>query len=255
MPNLFRAATSLLVLVVVLAAAAAAAAAEDRIELHSRPGIIQPILYVPASAPVASAILFPGGGGVIAGVRNNFLMRVRGEFAAQGISVAVIDVPSDHAEAVNDYRAGADAAADAAAVVAFLKTKAAGPVWLIGTSRGSISAANAAARLGPSQIGGVVLTSSVWSGGMDLVPLTPIAVPILIVHNRDDQCRHSPVGGAAPALAALTNAPAKELLLVSGGDNRGDPCGALSHHGYLGIENQVVPPTIAWIKSHPAQGH
>ena len=251
MPNLFRAAAWLLVFVL----AAGHAAAEDRIELHSRPGIIQPILYVPASTPVASAVLFPGGGGVIAGVRNNFLMRVRGEFAAQGISVAVIDVPSDHADAGNGYRASADAAADVAAVVAFLKAKAAVPVWLIGTSRGSISAANAAARLGPSQIGGVVLTSSVWSGGMDLVPLTPIAVPTLIVHNRDDQCRHSPVGGAAPALAALTNAPAKELLLVSGGDSRGDPCGALSHHGYLGIENQVVTPVVAWIKSHNAPAH
>lgn len=251
MPNLFRAAVWLLVLVL----AAGHAAAEDRIELHSRPGIVQPILYLPASAPVASAVLFPGGGGVIAGVRNNFLMRVRGEFAAQGISVAVIDVPSDHAEAANGYRASADAAADVAAVVAFLKTKAAVPVWLIGTSRGSISAANAAARLGPAQIGGIVLTSSVWSGGMDLVPLTPITVPTLIVHNRDDQCRHSPASGAAPALAALTNAPAKELLLVSGGDSRGDPCGALSHHGYLGIENQVVPPTIAWIKSHNAPAH
>lgn len=251
MPNLFRAAVWLLVLVL----AAGSAAAEDRIELHSRPGIVQPILYVPASAPVASAVLFPGGGGVIAGVRNNFLMRVRGEFATQGISVAVIDVPSDHADAGNGYRAGADAAADVAAVVAFLKTKAAVPVWLIGTSRGSISAANAAARLGPSQIDGVVLTSSVWNGGMDLVPLTPIVVPTLIVHNRDDQCRHSPVSGAAPALVTLTNASAKELLLVSGGDSRGDPCGALSHHGYLGIENQVMAPVVAWIKSHNAPAH
>lgn len=251
--GLFRTAVSLLAFAAVLTAGRAAA--EDRVELHSRPGIVQPILYLPAPAPIASAVLFPGGGGVIAGVRNNFLMRVRGEFAAQGISAAVIDVPSDRTDAANDYRAGADAAADAAAVVAFLKTKADVPVWLIGTSRGSISAANAAARLGPSQIGGVVLTSAVWSGGMDLVPLTPVAVPTLIVHNRDDQCRHSPVGGAAPALAALTNAPAKELLLVSGGDDRADPCGGLSHHGYLGIENQVVPPMIAWIKSHNPLAH
>jgi len=253
MPNLFRAAVSLLAFVAVLTAGRAAA--EDRIQLPSRPGVVQPILYQPASAPIASVVLFPGGGGVIAGVRNNFLLRVRGDLAAQGISVAVIDVPSDHAEADNDYRAGADAAADAASVVVFLKTKAAVPVWLIGTSRGSISAANAAARLGPSQVNGVVLTSSVWTGGMDLVPLTPIAVPTLIVHNRDDQCRHSPVNGAAPALATLTNAPARDLLLVSGGESRSDPCGALSHHGYLGIENQVVPPMIAWIKSHNAPAH
>lgn len=254
MPNLFRAAAvSLLAFVAMLAAGRAAA--EDRIELHSRPGVVQPILYLPASAPVASAVLFPGGRGVIASERNNFLLRIRGAFAGEGISIAVIDVPSDRIDAANEFRASADAAADVAAVVAFLRTKARVPVWLIGTSRGSIAVANVAARLGPSQIGGVVLTSAVWNGGMNLVPLAPIAVPTLIVHNRDDQCRHSPVSGAAPALAALTNAPAKELLLVSGGDNRTDPCGGLSTHGYLSIENQVVPPMIAWIKSHNAPAH
>ncbi|MGH7007885.1 MAG: hypothetical protein ACRED7_05750 [Stellaceae bacterium] len=253
MPNLFRAAVSLLAFVAMLAAGRALA--EDRIELHSRPGVVQPILYAPASAPIASVVLFPGGRGVIAEVQNNFLLRVRGEFAAQGISVAVIDVPSDHAVANPEYRASADAAADVAAVVAFLKAKAASPVWLVGTSRGSISAANAAARLGPSQVGGIVLTSSVWNGGMRFVSLSQIAVPTLIVHNRDDHCGQSPVAGAAPALATLTNAPVKELLLVSGGDEKRDPCGALSTHGYLGIENQVVPPMIAWIKSHNAPAH
>ncbi|MGH6969140.1 MAG: hypothetical protein ACREEN_08565, partial [Stellaceae bacterium] len=79
------------------------AAAEDRIELHSRPGVTQPILYLPAASPVASAVLFPGGGGNIAVERNNFLLRVRGAFAAQGISVAAMDVPSDHAEATNHF--------------------------------------------------------------------------------------------------------------------------------------------------------
>lgn len=253
MSGLFRTAVSLLAFATVLTAGRAAA--EDRVELHSRPGIVQPILYLPASSPVASVVLFPGGPGVVANVQNNFLLRVRGEFPAQGINVAVIDVPSDHAVATPEYRASADAAADVAAVVAFLKAKTAVPVWLVGTSRGSISAANAAARLGPSQVSGAVLTSSVWSGGMRFVSLSQIAVPTLIVHNRDDHCGQSPVDGATPALAELTHAPAKELILVSGGSEKRDPCGALSTHGYLGIENQVVPPMIAWIKGHNALSH
>ena len=251
MPNRFRAAVSLLVFGIVLTAGGAAA--EDRIELHSRPGIVQPILYVSASAPVASVVLFPGGVGVISVTQGNFLLRVRGEFAAQNISVAVIDAPSDHSGGLpNDYRVGADAAQDLAAVVAFLKSKAAAPVWLVGTSRGSISAGNGAVRLGPSQIGGVVLTSSVWNQGMDLVPLGSIAVPTLIVHNRDDGCRQAPPAGAEPALAALTAAPARQLVFVSGGIAKSNPCGGLSTHGYYGVENQVVPIVIAWIKSHGA---
>ncbi|MGH6976696.1 MAG: hypothetical protein ACREED_06695 [Stellaceae bacterium] len=253
MQSLFRAVVWLLAFVAVLAVGRAAA--EDRVEFHSRPGVVQPILYLPAPSPVASVVLFPGGRGVIAGEQNNFLLRIRGEFVVEGISVAVIDAPSDRTDATAQFRASADAVTDAAAVVAFLKAKAAVPVWLVGTSRGSISAANAAAHLGPSQVNGVVLTSSVWNGGMRFVSLSQIAGPTLIIHNRDDHCSQSPAGGATQALAELTNAPAKDLILVSGGNEKRDPCGALSTHGYLGIENQVTPPMIAWIKSRNTPAH
>lgn len=225
-------------------------AAEDRVEPHSRPGVTLPILFQPAAAPVASVVLLPGGAGIIAMVEHNFLLRVRSEFSAQGISTAIIDAPSDQGGRLStDYRTSAEAAQDLAMVIAFLKSKAAAPVWLVGTNRGSISAANGAARLGPSQVSGLVLTSSVWNG-VDRVPLASIAVPTLIVHNRDDGCRQSPSGGAEPALASLTAAPAKQLVFVSRGIAHGNPCGALSAHGYYGIERQVVPIVIAWIKSH-----
>ena len=129
----------------------------------------------------------------------------------------------------------------------FLKSKADVPVWLIGTSRGSVSAASAAAQL-PQQVSGVVLTSSVWSGTTSA--LGQIAMPTLIVHNRDDGCSASPFAGTEAAMAQLTRAPAKELLAVSGGSLRGNPCDAISPHGYYQIEDKVVPPVIAWIKSH-----
>ncbi len=238
-------------LVAVLAAIAGRhAAAEISVNLSARPGVTQPILYAAAASPIASVILFPGGSGVIAEIQGNFLLRVRGEFVDQGISVAVIDAPSDRAHDTERYRASPEAAADTAAVVAFLKQKVQAPVWLIGTSRGSVSAANGAARLGPSQVGGLILTSSVWDTGMRLVSLGSIAVPTMIVHNRDDGCNESPPSGAESALALLSNAPAKDLVLVSGGIPRGNPCGAMSAHGYYGIENQVVPVVIAWIKHH-----
>jgi hypothetical protein len=48
----------------------------------------------------------------------------------------------------------------------------------------------------------------------------------------------------------MTDAPVKELVLVSGGSLQGDPCEARSPHGYFGIENQVVPVMIQWIKAH-----
>jgi pimeloyl-ACP methyl ester carboxylesterase len=243
------------IVVAVLAAfvmcAAGGASAEDRLSLPSRPGVTVGIWFQPASSPpVASVLLFAGGNGAINAIPGNFLLRVRNSFAQQGINVAAIDAPSDRGTADRPYRASAEAAADMAAVIAFLKQKAAVPVWLVGTSNGSISAANGAVRLGAAQVSGLVLTSSVWQGGMQQVPLGAIAVPVLVIHNRDDSCRISPPSAAEPALASMTDAPVKELVLVSGGSLQGDPCEARSPHGYFGIENQVVPVMIQWIKAH-----
>ncbi len=227
------------------------AAAEERVSLTTRSGVTETIMFDPASQPVASIVLFPGGNGVIAEEPNNFVLRVRGTFVAHGLSVAAIDAPSDHAGGMSiDFRNSPAAVEDAAAVVAFLRGKAAVPIWLLGTSNGSVSAANAAAHLPPGQIAGVVLTSSVWAGGMNNATLTAIAVPVLIVHNRDDACRLSPFSSASGALDLLGKAPTKELLAVSGGRSVSAPCKARSPHGYYGVEDTVVPPVIAWTKAH-----
>ena len=66
------------------------------------------------------------------------------------------------------------------------------PVWLVGTSRGTVSAASVGVRLGPSRVAGVVLTSTVWAGSIAQVPLEQLRVPTLLVHNHDDGCRESP---------------------------------------------------------------
>jgi len=219
------------------------------VELQPRPGVTESVQFAAAASPTASVVLFVGGDGVVAHVPGNFLLRVRSRFVEQGISVALFDAPSDQSAGMSTaYRTGASQAQDVAAVVRLLKSKADVPVWLIGTSRGSVSAASAAARLSPQQVSGVVLTSTVWSGTSSA--LGQIAVPTLIVHNREDGCSLSRFSGAEAALAQLTRAPAKELLAVSGGSLHGNPCDALSPHGYYQVEDKVVPSIIAWINSH-----
>ena len=223
-----------------------------RVELPSRPGVVQPVLFTAASAPVASVILFPGGDGVLGGLGNNFLVRVSGQMAAAGLNVVLADAPSDQGGGMETaFRSGAAQAQDAGAMVAFLRGKSAVPVWVVGTSRGSISAANAAVRLGPSQVAGLVLTSAVWADGMEAVPLGRVAVPTLVVHNRGDGCAESPFDGAVAAMAGLGRAPARELVAVSGGTGRGRACGGMSPHGFYGVEGLVVGPMVAWIKAHP----
>ncbi len=118
-----------------IAFAPRAAPADQRVELHSRDGVVQAIDFIPVADPVATVILFPGGGGVIAQSRKNFVVRVRHRFAAHGFNVAVADAPSDQSGRMGAaFRASAQQAQDVAAIIAFVRSKAAVPVWLIGTS-------------------------------------------------------------------------------------------------------------------------
>ena len=227
------------------------AVAQERVDLQPRPGVTEPVYLTAVANPRASVLLFPGAAGVYTQSRSNFLLRVAPRFTAAGMTVAVFDTPSDHPAGMGPpFRASAQHATDISAAVDLLRSRAAAPVWLVGTSNGSISAAEGAALVGAPRVAGVVLTSSVWQGGMMSTPLNQIRVPVLVVHNRDDGCRFSPYGDTASMMALMTQVQVKELLSASGGSLRSDPCQALSPHGYYGIEDQVVPAIIAWIQAH-----
>ena len=241
---------SLLTSVLVFAALIGGAAAEDRIELQPRPQVTEAMQLTLGERASATLLLLPGGGGNLSVLRSNFLVRSRNRFAAAGFNVALLDAPSDRSSGMNAYfRASAEHAQDLGAAVRYLKEKAGVPVWLVGTSMGSVSAANAGIRLGPAEVAGVVLSSTVWSGGISLVPLGDLQVPVLLVHNRNDACPSAPFVGAGAGMDLLSHAPAKELIAVASTESRDRPCEGLSPHGYLGVEESVVTAIADWIKS------
>lgn len=240
-----------------------ASADEELVKLQTRPGVTQPFwMMTPAGPPVATVILFTGGPGLLFSERKpvlrgkNFLIRSRDKFAAAGFLVASVDGPSDHPEGLDEaFRISADHARDIAAVIAYLRQKAAVPVWLVGTSRGTISAASVAARLTSGGADGLVMTSSIVASNRNvgaiqgLVDVGAVGVPTLFVHNKDDACMVCPFSAVPSLMARFTHAPRKELIAVSGGSPpQSDPCEALSRHGYIGIEDEVVAKIAAWIK-------
>jgi alpha-beta hydrolase superfamily lysophospholipase len=252
--------TRFLVLALLLAPALASALEETIRTIPSRPGVTESFVLIrPSQAPVASVVLFMGGRGAIGlqrgplGPRNtNFLVRTRQRFAERGFLVAVVDVPSDRTgEALVRFRTSAEHATDVRALIAGLRAEAPVPVWLVGTSMGSVSAASAAARLIEGGPDGVVLTSSVMGPSREMgeslqdVALDRIRVPVLMVHHRDDACRASRYADTSWAMRRLSAAPRRELLTFSGGDApQSEACEPLSPHGYFGIEDRVV---AAWI--------
>jgi len=201
------------------------AGAEELVTLPTRPGITQPIHVTrPAGPPVANLLLFPGGDGRIMPYRSppnlhngNFLVRSRDLFVRQGFLVAVFDVPSDQTAGMDAFRLSPDHVTDIAAVVAWLHAASPAPVWLVGTSRGTISAALGAAAV--SGIHGLVLTSSVTRQA-SLSPstvfnimLARIAMPVLVVNHHDDACQVAVPEDAPRILEALTGATVKEAQL------------------------------------------
>jgi dienelactone hydrolase len=236
-------------------------AAETIVDIPTRSGVTQRFLYMPAADAQAAVILFVGGHGGLQfdesgrprTLRNNFLVRSRALFAAQGLTVAIVDAPSDRqAEPyLNGFRHTPEHAADVRAVIAWLKAQTKLPVWLVGTSRGTQSAAAVAVALKTGGPDGVVLTSTVLVDrrGMPVpdMAVDTLKIPALVVHHEQDTCRACLYSGVPRLMAKLAPLPKKELVTFRGGESRGDPCESLAYHGYNGIESEVVGRIGAWI--------
>jgi pimeloyl-ACP methyl ester carboxylesterase len=260
-PRLLVAGTAVLALAV---GGPCADAADDLRTIPTRPGVSQSFLLVrPAGPPVAGVVLFAGGHGALnlhgprMGLAGNFLVRNRGRFATHGLLVAVVDTPSDRPDGLDGFRTSAAHAEDVRAVIEALRAERAGPVWLVGTSMGTVSAASAAARLtGAGGPDGLVLTSTVTRQGRERpesvgdVRLKDIQVPTLIVHHRDDACRSTPYADVPSLLRDLTSAPRREVLTFTGGlPPQSGPCEARAAHGYLGLDAEVVAGIAKWIRA------
>lgn len=246
-------------------AAPAFGAGERLAEVASRPGVSQLVIVTePGTEPAAVVILFAGGSGKLALWRGlpprsrNFLVRSRALFAAAGLVALTVDVPSDRRRpALHEFRHSAEHRADIAALVRWARGRWSAPVWLVGTSRGTISAAHLGAAL---DVDGLVLTSSVTVAArrhpatvMD-AELEAITEPVLIAHHRADGCRFTPPEGAGAMRSRLVRAAAVEIMLFEGGDPpQSEPCRARSQHGFLGIEAKVVNAIASWIRARGAR--
>lgn len=223
--------------------------------------------YAYASPPQATAavVLLAGGGGHLdlddkgcpRALVGNSLVRSIPNFHALGIATALVDAPSDHPgdDGLGGYRIAADHAEDLGKIVADMRARRKAPVWLIGTSRGSISAANAAARLsGASAADGLVLTSALMFGSRGQkswvaqtvfdVALESIRMPVLVVGHAQDKCLRSPPE-QMDRITARTNGAREQVVTVTGGPGRaGAPslaaCEGRAPHGFVDQEAEVA---------------
>jgi dienelactone hydrolase len=236
---------------------------ERVIEIPTRPGVTQRFLYLVPARSKNTVIMFVGGSGnlqinpdgSLGAGRGNFLARSRQLFAAQGMTVALVDAPSDHQSPpyLSGIRQRAEHVADIKAVIAWLRQQAGQPVWLIGTSRGTQSAAFIATQLDPAAGGpdGLVLTSTILNdkNGRPVpeMDLDKLRIPVLVVHHEQDECKRCPYNELPRLMQGLANSPRKQLITMKGGENQGDPCEAMAYHGFNGLEKEVSGSIAQWI--------
>jgi hypothetical protein len=190
-------------------------------------------VLIKPSAPRASVILLPGGDGRIDpgdhgdihGLAFNQLVRTRHAYAARGLAVLVLDAGTSLDGAVQ--------------YMAAIKR----PVTVIGTSRGTLRAAEGISR--GARPDALVLTSGFLSpesgGGPNVMSIlgSPAALPrTLVIHHRQDGCKHTLPAGVDPFIK--WSAGRARAAWLSGGTDRGDPCEAGAHHGFNGLDGQVV---------------
>jgi len=237
--------------------------AQRVVDIPTRPGVTQRMVVLQPPDPKATVILFAGGHGGLHIFPNgslrfgegNFLIRSRQLFADKGLLVAVVDAPSDRQDPpyLGGFRQRPEHAADIKEVIAWARAEVKGPVWLVGTSRGTQSAAYVATELnGPQGPDGLVLTSTILTDvkGNRPVPDMPLAnihVPVLVVHHEQDGCALCQFKDIPRLMDKLGNVPRKQLLSFKGGDDSGDPCEAFAHHGFNGLEREVVGQIAEWI--------
>jgi len=242
--------------------------AQELVTLQTRPGVTLPFFIADMGGrkAEAAALLLIGGGGNIrlrlqdGKVRfgdGNFLPRSRREFIRNGILPVILDNPSDHqaGDGMSDaFRESAEHVADIRAVRAELGKRYPGlPVFIVGTSRSTLSAAHVARAL-PGELKGAVLTSSLfYSGGgqrarqvLAAYHWEQVKIPLLFVHHQDDGC------GSTPYREAARLAARYPLVTVHGGKPpESAPCEPLSNHGYFGKEAETVDAIAAWMLGKP----
>jgi pimeloyl-ACP methyl ester carboxylesterase len=241
------------------AATTAAFAAEDKlIKLDTRPGVSVSVYTMMRDGAAATVVLLPGNIGDIelkddVPTHDNFLVRSRDLFAARGFNVAVVNRPSDK-ELEYEFRISPEHMQDLRRVVGTMKIDSGVPVWLVATSRGTVSAAAATIAFGNGELAGLVLTSSVTSlkrmGAVPAQKLEAIRIPVLVIHHQKDACAVTVPRDVPRIMNGLKNAPVKKLIMVDGGANAaGDPCGNQHWHGYVGMEKEAVDIIADWIKN------
>lgn len=247
-------------LVIMLGTSTVAFTATEIRTVTTRPGVTMSILVMtPEHNDRRDAlILFPGGNGLgsfkvtedgtVSGW--NFLVRSSDSFVQKGFSLFAVAPPSDHPSGMSTgFRESPEHAKDIATLTNYLEQSGYERIFLIGNSRGTISAASVGTHLKDDHVKGVILTSTLeYENFLRWLPLEKLNFPVFMIHHRNDACRVSSFEEAKTTQINLSTTTTVDFTEVTGGAYpRSAPCDNLSAHGFFGTEEKVVQVIANWM--------
>jgi hypothetical protein len=254
-----------LLVVVLVVLGALPAWADPIVEIDSRGQKVRAILLKPVN-PKGAVILLAGGdgrlditpGGEISKLRFNQLVRTRALYERSGYVTLVPDIAPGFkvggSGVAEQYRASRGFAQDIGAMVKYLRGIVPKPIVVVGTSRGSLSVANAVAKLkgeGNLRPDAAVLTSAFLRVGAQVPGLTVfkiangnarvLDVPTMLVWHEADTCQYTSAATVPPFRAWYQSGGRKlvEKSFSGGLPPKSDPCEAFAPHGFYGLDPEV----------------
>ncbi|MFM7344911.1 MAG: alpha/beta fold hydrolase [Tagaea sp.] len=230
-------------------------------------------IAAPQGPPAFVFVLLPGGSGLIdldpqgcpRALRGNSLIRAIPEFHKGGAVTALVDAPAEWRgqHDLSTFRIEPGHAEALGVAIKALRETYRVTVWLVGTSRGAISAANGASRLtGDAAPDGVILTSPVSQGArgnlpfvsQDVfqLPLARISMPLLVLGHAGDTCVRSPPENVRRIADAAAASPRKRAHVMTGGPSTppNDPqaCEGRSPHGFAEQEAEMAAHILRFVR-------
>jgi hypothetical protein len=188
--------------------------------------------------PQYALILMPGGNGVMKIQKNpdetvyfhykgNFLIRSRILFADNDFIV----ISTDADRSLKRMRA----------IIADVRSKYLGiKIYIAGTSSSTRVTSYQSENM-DGEVQGFIHTSSLnLIGGLDT---RNSKSRNLIVTHKDDECKFTPPSSSIENHERYGT----DLIVMEGGFSEGDPCEAMGHHGFRGIEQETVQKIKNWI--------
>jgi alpha/beta superfamily hydrolase len=179
-------------------------------------------------------------------IAGNFLIRARRHLVDDAIATLLVDCYSDSGDICSgSYQASAARQQDVQKLIDTVRERLTSiqQVWLVGTSMGTISS-SFMPLYSPSKYAGAIHTAAITEPNaprsyreLDEFDYRRSGVPQFFVHHRNDPCSLTTYAGAKQ----ITERQGIPLISVSGGEGfRGDACGAMTEHGFRGMERATM---------------